>query len=72
MAEPQPAAAPKRRWYRLTPGRLVLALLAVEALLWLLLLHSRESILARGHDQNSERWNDGGAGRAPPLVPNHS
>ena len=29
------AAAPKPRWYRATPDRLILALLAVECLLWL-------------------------------------
>ena len=29
------ADAPKPRWYRLTPDRLVLLLLAVEGLLWL-------------------------------------
>ncbi len=35
-SEPQFASpAPKRRWYRLTPDRVVLGLLAVEGLLWL-------------------------------------
>lgn len=29
------AARPRRRWYCLTSGRLALALLAAEALLWL-------------------------------------
>jgi len=29
------SANPQRRWFHLTPGRFVLALLAVEVLLWL-------------------------------------
>jgi hypothetical protein len=36
IAESQPAAAePKRRWYRVTPDRMVWLLLVVEGLLWL-------------------------------------
>ncbi len=36
VTEPQPAVPkPNRRWYRLTPDRVVIALLVVECLLWL-------------------------------------